>query len=257
MAMNIQKEAKTYSLSRSRDGLARKMFAATLTAALLLTVLFWSNTLWAADKKPRINEDPVVQQQAADFIRSLADEALTSLKQKGTSLADQEKRFNEILREGFDVNYIGRISLGRHRKKATRENLEKYYTLFPEYLVKIYTSRLTKLHTKTVKVGRVFPNGKRDMYVRTKIINGEDKTYDVDWRVRPGKKTDGHPRPYKIIDVKIEGISMARTQRDDFTSRISTSGMNGLIDFMQSIVSGTIKVADRGKSDREKKKPLH
>jgi len=257
MAMNIRKDAKTYSLSQSRDGLARKMFAATLTAALLLTVLFWSHTLWAADKKPRINQDPVVQQQAADFIRSLANEALTSLKQKGTSLDDQEKRFNEILREGFDVNYIGRISLGRHRKKASRENLEKYYTLFPEYLVKIYTSRLTKLDTKTVKVGRVFPNGKRDMYVRTKIINGEDKTYDVDWRVRPGKKTDDHPRSYKIIDVKIEGISMARTQRDDFTSRINTSGMIGLIDFMQSIVNGRVEVADSRKSGAVKQQLAH
>jgi len=222
---------------------AGKMFGATMAAALLVMTLLWSQPLHAANKA-YINENPQVQQDAANFIRTLADEALTSLKQQGTTLADQEKRFNEILHQGFDIRYIGRISLGRHRRSASPKNLKKYYTLFPEYLVKVYTRRLAKLDTKTVRIGRVLPNGRRDMYVRTKITNGEQKTYAVDWRVRPEKIAGTTNPDFKIIDVKIEGISMVRTQRDDFTSRISESGMSGLLDFMQSIINSDVKVAN-------------
>lgn len=217
---------------------------ATMTIVTLMITLFWFQTTLAADDIVKINEDPAIQKEAADFIQGLADEALTTLNQKDYNLADQENRFREILLEGFNVDYIGRISLGRHRNKATAQQLSTYQNLFPNYLVKIYTSRLTKLDTREVKVGKVLPNGKRDMYVRTKVLDGEQKSYDVDWRVRPEKENTG----YKIIDVKIEGISMARTQRDDFTSRISESGISGLMNYMQSIVDGTVAVPEDKKS---------
>ncbi|MCF6216507.1 MAG: ABC transporter substrate-binding protein [Emcibacter sp.] len=234
------------------------MFMLTLSTALLLTTLFWAQNLWAIEKKEKLNENPEVQKEAADFIQRLANKALTSLKDSDSSIADQEVRFRGILLEGFDVNYIGKISLGRHRKQATKANLDHYYALFPEYLVKVYTSRLTKLDTREVRVGKTLPNGKRDLYIRTKVIDGEEKSYDVDWRVRPviastPKDTAGENAPeerrYKIIDVKIEGISMARTQRDDFSSRIAESGMSGLISFMQSIVNNNIIVADDSKEN--------
>lgn len=235
-----------------------RMFMLTLSTALLLATLFWAQNLWATEKKESLNKNPEVQKEAAEFIQRLANKALTSLKDSDSSLADQELRFRGILLEGFDVNYIGKISLGRHRKQASKANLEDYYALFPEYLVKVYTSRLTKLDTREVRVGKTLPNGKRDLYIRTKVIDGEEKSYDVDWRVRPvvasaSKSTAGENTPeerrYKIIDVKIEGISMARTQRDDFSSRIAESGMSGLISFMQSIVNNNIIVADDSKEN--------
>jgi len=230
--------------------------------ALMIT-LFWAQNLWAEDKKVRLNETPEIQEEAAEFIKQLADKALTSLKNEEATLADQEIHFREILLEGFDVKYIGKISLGRHRKQATQENLDNYYDLFPKYLVKFYTSHLTKLDTREVHVGKILPIGKRDMFVRTKIIDGEDKSYDVDWRVRPQKSLNNangdnaddatEKRHFKIIDVIIEGISMARTQRDSFTSRITESGVSGLIDFMQSIISGAVMVADNNKQQKTPK----
>lgn len=251
--MEMQKNTKIHILSLDPKALARRMFMATLSTALLLTAIFWSGNLRAEN----INEDPAIQQEAAEFIQLLADKALTSLNKNGASLAEQEVRFSEILAEGFNVEYIGKISLGRHRKKASPENLRDYYALLPDYLVKVYTSRLTKLDTREVRVGKVLPNGKRDMYVRTKVINGEDKTYDVDWRVRPNKKDENTIHGYRIIDVKIEGISMARTQRDDFAARIAASGISGLIDFMQIIVNGTIEVAENKKLDEISEQQTH
>lgn len=252
MMMEMQKNTKTYNLSLNMENLTKRMFVATLSTTLLLIAIFWSQNLWAAESKINVNEDPVIQQEAAEFIQLLADKALTSLLNDSATLQDQEAKFSEILIEGFNVDYIGKISLGRQRKKASTEDLNIYYTLFPDYLVKVYTSRLTKLDTRKVQVGKVLPNGKRDMYVRTKVIDDEDKSYDVDWRVRPNKEDENIERGYKIIDVKIEGISMARTQRDDFAARISESGMPGLIDFMKNIVKGTVEIAENEKVEETK-----
>lgn len=246
------RKAKTKTMDTSK--MVKRLLIASLTTMVLLASFVWAQTVWAADDAVKVNEDPQVQSEAADFIQLLADKALTTLKQKDNTIADQEVRFQEILDEGFNVKYIGRISLGRHKSKASAKDLNQYYALFPKYLVKVYTSRLTKLDTREVKVGQVFPNGKRDMYVRTKVIDGEQKSYDVDWRVRPLKKTEADDQAtapaYSIVDVKIEGISMARTQRDDFASRISESGMSGLLTFMQNIIAGEISVAeDTAQSD--------
>ncbi len=245
----MQKNTRIQILSLDPRKLAKRMLVATLSTVLLIITIFWAQNLRAENSTININEDPAIQLEASEFIQYLADKALTSLKKEGANLVDQEIKFTEILEEGFNVNYIGKISLGRHRKKASPENLKDYYALFPEYLVKVYTSRLTKLDTQEVKVGKVLPNGKRDMYVRTKVINGEKKTFDVDWRVRPDKKNLQTDHGYLIVDVKIEGISMARTQRDDFAARISESGMPGLIDFMQAIVTGTTQVAENNKTE--------
>ena len=68
-------------------------------------------------------------------------------------------------------------------------------------------------------------------YIKLKLK--ENKSLDIDWRVRSDK--DGN---IKIIDVKIEGISMVATQRDDFTARISSSGVNGLNQYMKNIIDG-------------------
>ncbi|WP_339864624.1 ABC transporter substrate-binding protein [Paremcibacter congregatus] len=240
MQHNAPRTAKTRTVALARQKKANRIMMTALSAVVLLTTLFWSQSLWAADNKAPINEDPALQKQAASFIQTLADRALTSLGTAEFSLADQEVRFREILTDGFDVNYIGRISLGRHKKAASNAQVTAYQSLFPEYLVKVYTSRLTKLDTQEVRTGDVLPKGKIDMYVRTKVINADGKSYDVDWRVRPTPNADNSGTyDFKIIDVKIEGISMARTQRDDFTARITESGMTGLIAFMQAIVDGT------------------
>ena len=250
MVMNMHKNSTTHTIALAvpakPDKTVWRMFIATFSTLVILLALLWSQNLFAADKKAQLNQDPAIQAEAADFIQHLADKALVSLSQKGASLADLEARFRKILTEGFDVKYISKISLGRHRKQASKNDLKTYYTLFPEYLVRVYTSRLSKLDTRKVDVIKVLPNGKRDMYVRTIITDGEGKTFDVDWRVRPQKTTAEAPedRHYKIIDVKIEGISMARTQRDDFASRIAASGISGLITFMHHLVDGSVMVAD-------------
>ena len=179
------------------------------------------------------NQDPVTQQKAREFIESFSKRAISILNNRDLTEAQYFEEYRSILNETFAINYLARISLSRHRKKASKEELAEYYSLFPDFILKVNSSRLRKLDTTKIVIEKVTPHAKLDIFIRTKAYNSENKSLDIDWRVRSDK--DGN---IKIIDVKIEGISMVATQRDDFTARISTSGIDGLNKYMQNIIDG-------------------
>ena len=191
--------------------------------------------IMSADNAFADNKDPAEQQKARDFIEAFSDRAIAVLNNK--ELTDEEAfgEYRSILNESFAVNYIARISLSRHRKKASKEELDQYFELFPEFILKVNSARLRKLDTTKIEIDQVTPHAKSDIFIRTKAYNSEDKSLDVDWRVRSDKEGN-----VKIIDVKIEGISMVATQRDDFTARISSSGIGGLNQYMQDIIDGIV-----------------
>ena len=67
------------------------------------------------------------------------------------------------------------------------------------------------------------PAGKRDIYVRSQILRPDGPPLAADWRVRKIEEE------FKVIDLKIEGISMVITQRDEFMAKIASSGLDELI----------------------------
>ena len=224
--------AKTASIEE-KTFLLRRMFMAFL-AAMGFLFLMVSNSIAQAD-----NADPAELEKAKEFIETFSDRAIAILNNKSLS---EEQTFNEyrkILNDSFAIDYIARITLSRHRSKASKEELDDYTRLFPEFILKVNSSRLQKLDTTKLEIDQVVPNGKTDIYVRTKAFSADDKPLDVDWRVRSDKNGT-----YKIIDVKIEGISMVATQRDDFTSRISSSGVSGLNKYMKDRIDGIVVAQD-------------
>tara|TARA_R110002096_G_scaffold435927_1_gene664269 strand:- start:38451 stop:39167 length:717 start_codon:yes stop_codon:yes gene_type:complete len=199
-----------------------------LFAGVLLLALFIFTSEAHAD-----NQDPGEQQKAREFIEAFSERAIGVLNNKDLTEEQSFEEYRRILNDAFAIDYIARISLSRHRKKASKEELAAYYSLFPEFILKVNSSRLKKLDTTKIEVDKVTPHAKSDIFIRTKAYNSENRALDVDWRVRSDK--DGN---VKIIDIKIEGISMVATQRDDFTARIGTSGIEGLNKYMQDIIDG-------------------
>lgn len=225
----ITKQNKQYSLYK-------KFFIGFITTALLLALFIFNDKAFAD------NQDPAEQEKAREFIELFSQRAIDILNNKELSEDQLFTEYRNILTEGFALDYIARISLSRHRKKATEKELSEYYKLFPDFILKVNSDRLRKLDTTKMVIDKVTPHAKADIFIRTKAFNAEDRSLDVDWRVRSDKNG-----VVKIIDVKIEGISMVATQRDDFTARISTSGVDGLNQYMKSIIDGT-EIADNNGS---------
>ena len=195
--------------------------------------MVFSNTTTFAN-----NKSDETQQEAKDFIKTISAEALSYLNDKTIEKNVLFDNFKNMLVANFNVKYIGKMSLGRYRKNANKTDLEKYYDIFPDYLVSSYLNALGKLRVENFTIRNAIPYGKKDIFVRTRAITSKGKTADIDWRVRTNKNGEG----FLIIDVKVEGISQVRTQRDDFSALILKSEIKGLTDFMETIINDSKKI---------------
>ncbi len=160
---------------------------------------------------------------AQAFISDLADQAMKIWRDPTLTQLEREKGFRDLLYAGFDVNFLARISLGRFVRQMTRDQFREYMRLFPDYIVNKFANRIGEYTNQTIEIGEVVPAGRRDVYVRTTLQRPGAEPVAADWRVR--KTKDG----FRIVDVKVEGISMVISQRDEFASLIEKSGIEGLL----------------------------
>ena len=201
--------------------ISRRPFAGGLRAALLILLLVVGIPAANAASQPN-------HQAAANFINELASNALNALRQPNLSMAQREEIVRNLLKQGFDVGFIGRFVLGRHWRRVGPEQRSDYQRVFGEFLVKTYASRLGGYASETFGVKGVQPAGKKDSLVHTVINRPSGPPLRAAWRVR---EINGQPR---IIDVMIEGVSMVVTQRSEFASVIKRNGFNGLLEALRA-----------------------
>jgi len=160
---------------------------------------------------------------AATFIQNLGDRAIATLQQDNLSLEQREQVFRRLLAEGFALELIGRFALGRHWRTATPGQRNDYAVLFSDYILKTYSRRLGGYAGETLDVTGTRDAGKQDVLVQTRISRPSGPPLEAGWRVRTIGGT------MKIIDIMVEGISMALTQRQEFAAVVSQRGVDGLI----------------------------
>ena len=166
---------------------------------------------------------PIAPADAEAFVGGLAERALETLALETVSLEERESEFREILREGFALRYISLLVLGKHRRTATPEQLTEYQLYFAEFILKKYSALLGGYAGETFVVLDSRPSGKRDVLVRSEIRRDAGAPIPAEWRVRQFNDE------LKVIDIKVEGISMVQSQREEFDAILTREGMIGLI----------------------------
>lgn len=156
-------------------------------------------------------------QNAAALVNGIANRVLAVLK-TGASDAEREQTLAGILRENFDLQAIGRTVLGRHWNAATPEQRQRFMAAFEKAEVRAYSNRFKAYSGQTLTVGMVTRQGQREL-VEAQIVQPNGSTIRLVWEVLNGK----------IVDVTIEGVSMAITRRSDFNAYIQRNGLDGLI----------------------------
>lgn len=205
------------------------MFPTTILCLFLIFFCFFiSRTAIAA------TADSVA---ASQFIQNLSDKAFAVLRDTSITQTQREQKFRSLLQEGFALDVIGNGVLGAARRTASPEQLKQFHAVFPDYVIRIYASRLGEYNNSVLKVTGTMPAPRGDISVRT-VVSGPkvQQPITADWRVR---NIDG--RGLRIIDLSLEGISMAITQRDEFNAKIQRYGLDGLITDIKSstAVSGS------------------
>jgi phospholipid transport system substrate-binding protein len=160
----------------------------------------------------------VSQSGAQSFIDGMAGRAIEFLGNSSMSQAAKKQKFEQLLRESFDMDTIGRFALGRYWKTATDAQKKEYMTLFRRMIIEVYSGRFSDYKGQKFETRGARPEGDKDTLVTSFIIPSDGPEIQVDWRVR---HKDGR---YRVVDVIVEGVSMSVTQRSDFAAVIQRGG---------------------------------
>ena len=161
-------------------------------------------------------------EDAGAFVKDLGDKAIQTLTVKDISKAERESRFRKLLREGFDVKRIGKFVLGRYARQMSPDMKKEYNSLFEDLIVATYAARFGEYSGQKFEIKRVAQEkGQHDAIVMSEIKPADGgPPIRVDWQVREEKDSP------KIVDVRVEGVSMSLTQREEFAAVIRKNGGN-------------------------------
>jgi phospholipid transport system substrate-binding protein len=177
--------------------------------------------LWAA-------ASPQAVAGAQSFISNLASQGIAILQSTAGGIDQREAQFRTLLASSFDMPFIARFALGKYWRKATPQQRSDYVVLFTEFILKSYSRRMGGYSGETFTVSGAKVAGKKDVMVKTKIVQQGGPPIKADWRVRP---LDGQ---FKIIDIMVEGVSMAVTQRSEFSAVVRQQGIPGLLQALRA-----------------------
>ena len=182
----------------------RKNFFLIICFVLLNFIIQNSGNAYSSDPK--------------QFITEIVDEAKKILVDSNDR-EFKEKKLTEIALATVDINGIGYYTLGSYRKDLTDEQLKKYVYLFEKYFLKSFTSRLTDYSDPKINVLSIEVLNPKYTIVRSLLL-ATDKKPEVkfDWRVY----TNNPDKPL-IRDLIVEGLSLARTQKEEFASVLESN----------------------------------
>ena len=152
------------------------------------------------------------------FIQEIIDEAKKILIATNTKEFKTAK-LSEIALRTVDIKGVAYYSLGNYRKELTDEQLKEYLTLFEKYFLKSFTSRLTDYSEPKIDVVSTEILNPKYTIVKSVLLATDKKpAVNIEWRVY----TKNPDKPL-IRDLIIEGLSLARTQKEEFASVIETN----------------------------------
>ena len=153
------------------------------------------------------------------FIAELVDDAIKTLSDKSVSKADKAKKIEIIALEHVDIDAIAMYTLGSIRKTLDQNTLKKYQELFEKYFLKSLTSRLTDYSDNKFEVISADQKSETTTIVTSKIAKSSSQPeIKIEWRVY----TKDPARPL-IRDLRVEGLSIARTQKEEFASILNSN----------------------------------
>ena len=153
-------------------------------------------------------------------IAALGERALAEIKNNAAARPQMEAGFKVLLDTYFDVPSISRFVLARFWRGATDAERGEFTQLFEELVVQSYAARFSQYSGETFRVDKVVKDmpDPGDAIVHCQVQAAGQEPVRAEWRLRKAGGT------YRIVDVKIEGVSMVQTFRDEFASVIRSNG---------------------------------
>ena len=174
----------------------------------LLTILF----LFFSLVKNSYSVEPNI------FVQSTVNRA-SSILSNNLSKEDKIKKLKEVALETVDIKGIGFYTLGKHRKNLNDQQKKEYSELFNKYFLKSFSSRLAEYSNPKIDVHSQEKISEKYTIVSSILIATDERPeVKIDWRIYTK-----NPEKPLIRDLIIEGLSLARTQKEEFNSIIQSN----------------------------------
>ena len=152
------------------------------------------------------------------FVQSTVNRASQVLS-SSTNKDEKINRLKEIAKETVDIRGIGFYTLGSYRKELNDDQKKEYIILFEEYFLKSFSSRLAEYSNPEIEVNSKEKLSDNYTMVSSTLVATEQRPkVKIDWRIYTK-----NPENPLIRDLIIEGLSLARTQKEEFSSIIETN----------------------------------
>jgi len=173
---------------------------------LILIFFVFQNLLQAYSSNPR------------DFVNELVNEALSKLSDKNLNKEQKTAFIEKVAKENVDIEALGLYTLGELRKSSSKEDISNYQISFEKYFLKSLTSRLTDYSSSKFEVFNEDKKSANYTIVNSKVTPNDGPDIIIDWRIY----TKNIDKPL-IRDLIVEGLSLARTQKEEFASILSSN----------------------------------
>ena len=180
-----------------------------ISLILVLLILFTSNISFANT----YSSDP------QNFVKELVTDVTNKLSDKNISKEEKAKFIEKVAIENVDINALGLYTLGELRKSADKSSLVKFQKAFNKYFLKSLTSRLVDYSSDKFEVLSNEKKNSNYTLVKSKINKSDNKPeIKIDWRIYTK-----NPEKPLIRDLIVEGLSLARTQKEEFASILNSN----------------------------------
>ena len=186
-------------------------------------LLFFQTSLFAYSSNPK------------EFVAELVSDTINKLANKDFNKEEKAIFVEKIALENVDINALGLYTLGELRKSSNKQTLSLYQKSFEKYFLKSLTSRLTDYSSSKFEVVSVDKKSSNYTIVNSKITPADGSPeIKIDWRIY----TKNPDKPL-IRDLIVEGLSLARTQKEEFASILSSNNndINILINKLEEFVN--------------------
>ena len=178
-----------------------------LSSTLISFLLLLQSSLWAYSSNPK------------DFVNELVNDAINTLSDKNLNKEQKSAFIEKIALENVDINALGLYTLGELRKSSKENDISKFKISFEKYFLKSLTSRLTDYSSSKFEVLGEDKKSANYTIVSSKVepLDGGPEI-KIDWRIYTK-----NPEKPLVRDLIVEGLSLARTQKEEFNSIIQNN----------------------------------
>ena len=174
---------------------------------LVLLILFFKSSLLAYSTNPK------------EFISEMVNDVISKLSNKDLTQDEKKDFIGKMSLENVDIKALGLYTLGELRISSNDEDVSKYQEVFEKYFLKTLTSRLNDYSSGKFEILGEDKKSANYTIVNSKILPADGSPeIKIDWRIYTK-----NPEKPLIRDLIVEGLSLARTQKEEFASILSSN----------------------------------